>query len=358
MRVKFNIMAILLFATVISSAAERRITWEPVAGAAGYFLEIKDSAGNITVSTTVSENFYPVSKLEPGAYSFRIATVNILKQQGESTQWIDFVIERLYIPELKSVSPGVLISSYMNKNIVVKGKNLKPGAKLFLRGNGKEIELTDIEVVPDNEVVFNYKPDSSLKGKYDLVLINRGDAESVLKDVIEITEPEAAETICFIGAAYSINKPFGVWADYYALSYTGADIFFQFSGRNMGYENILFEAELEVVRFSNGDLLKKSTLTYTAFGIGSGYYYPIAGNSIDLYFKLQGGGLYTSVTLDESPDDKSVASIDVFLMAGAGVRAWISESFFIDSSCGWKTIFYAGEFMNDIRVTLGCGLKY
>ncbi len=359
MREKIILTFFIFIISVLNSiAAERSITWEPVAGASGYFLEIKDSEGNIIVSTTVSENFYSMSNLKPGAYSFRVATLNILKHQGESTLWIDFVIEKLYIPELKSVSQGELISSFSNKNIVVKGKNLKPGAKLFLRGNGKEIELTDFQVISDTEAVFNCKPDSSSNGKYNLVIVNRGDAVAVLNDAINIVEKEAAETICFAGIGYSVNIPFGKSSYYYGFSYTGVSGFFQISGRNIGLTNIIFETEFDAVRFNYIDSLKKSTLSYATLGIGPGYYFPLVSNSLELFFKLQGGGVYTSVTLDENLIDKKVSSIDLYAMTGTGVRAWMTENFFIDSALGLKTIFYAGESMYDIKVSLSCGWKF
>ncbi len=352
-----GIILIFIFADILF-ASNRQITWDPVAGAAGYYLEIKDSQGMIVVDTTVKENFFAVSKLNPGSYSFRVATINILNQKGENTPWIDFVIEKLFIPVLKSVSQRQLLSSILNKNIVVRGENFKSGGKLLLRRKDKEIVLTDTQINSDNEAVFSYKPDKSSKGNYDLVIVNRGEAESVLKDAIEIVEAEAAETICYIGAAYLINISVGKWSYYYPLSYTGADIYFQFSGRNIGFENILFDVELEAVRYNNADSLRKSTFSYAAFGIGSGYYYPVLVNSIELFMKIQGGGVYTSITLDEDFSDNSVSSIDIFAMAAAGVRAYLSESFFIDSTFGLKSVFYTGAVLHDIRISLGCGTKF
>ncbi|HNX24118.1 MAG TPA: hypothetical protein PKG60_08710 [Spirochaetota bacterium] len=358
MKSKLIIILVFFISVSLYSAPERRLTWEPVTAAWGYNIEIRDSRNNIVIDTAVTETFFVVSHLEPGAYSFRVSTLNILKQKGESTPWIDFVIEKLYIPELKSVSNRQLLSSLSNKNIVVTGRNLKPGCRLLLRGNGKEIEITDITVDSDNEVTFSFKPDSSLKGKYDLVIINRGDAEAVLKDAFDIVEPEAAETICYAGAGYSVSIPFGIWSDYYAFSYTGVTAFFQFSGRNYGFDNNLFEVKLDAVRYSNVDSLKKSTLSYASLGTGSGYYYPVIVNSLEIFFKLMGGVVYTSVTLDENVTDKKVSSVDLYSMAGAGVRAYLSESVFADSACNWKTIFYAGEFLHEAGISLSCGISF
>lgn len=355
---RFKVIIILLFFTPVYSAPVKQITWEPVPGAWGYYLEIRDEKSSIIVNAEITNNYYTVSALEPGAYSFRIATMNILKQKGESTPWIDFVIEKLYIPELKSLSQRQLISSISNKNILAAGTNFKPGAKFFIRGNGREIEITDVVIKSGSEALFSFKPDSSMKGVYDLVIINRGDVESVLKNGVEIVEAEEAENIYYTGAGYTANIPMGVWSDYYGLSYTGAEFFFQSSGRNIGLENILLETAVEAVRFNNADSLKKSSFFYTSFHIGSGYYYPLVINKLELFVRLHGGVLYTYLTMDEKPDEGSVTSIDISLMAGAGVRAYISESLFIDSSCSWRTVFYAEEALQNVRLSLACGVKW
>jgi len=358
MKVKLVLIILILIPVSVYSAREKRLTWDSVPGASGYNIEIRDSGSSIIVNTTVTENSYVISNLEPGAYSFRIATLNILKQKGESTQWIDFVIEKLYIPELKSVSRSQLLSSTSNENIVVTGNNFKPGCRLLLRGNGKDVEIADVRVNSGSEVIFSFKPDSSLKGRYDLVIINRGEAEAVLKNSIEIVEPAAAKTICYAGAGYLVKIPFGAWSDYYALSYTGVAAFFQFSGINMGLNNIIFETELEAVRYNNADSLKKSTLSYASVGIGSGYYYPVSVNSLEIFIKIQAGGVYSAVTLDESPDDKDVSTIDLFAMAGFGVRAYPGENMFVDSAFSWKTVFYAGALLHEAGVSLRCGTRF
>ena len=358
MKAGFIAVFILVIPLSLYSAPERRLTWEPVAGASGYNIEIRDADNNVVLDTSVDVNYFILSKLEPGVYSFRIATLNILRQKGNPTPWMDFTIEKLFIPELKSVSRPQLLSSHINKNVVVTGKNFKPGCRLLLRGNGKEIDLPDIQVNSDSEVIFSFKPDSTIKGRYDLVIINRGDAEAVLKDSIEIVEPETAETIYYAGAGYMINVPFGTWSDYYALSYTGIIAYFQVSGRNYGFENNLLEIELDAVRYSSLTSLRKSTLSYAALGIGTGYYYPVVPESLEIFIKFLGGGVYTSVTFDDDPSAETAVSIDLYLMAGAGVRAYLSDTLFVNSTCSWKTIFYAEEFLNETGISFDCGMKF
>lgn len=355
MKGKFILLFFILSAVSLYGA-EKRLTWDPVAGAYGYSIEIKDSQGNIVADTTVQENYYPVSQLEPGSYSFRIATLNVLKQKGESTPWIDFVIEKLFVPELTSVSKRDLLGSFMNRNIVVRGKNFKPGGKLMLRGNGKEIELKEMRINSESEIIFSYKPDKSLAGRYDLVFINRGDAETVLKDAVGIFAPVEAPLLLYLGAGCSASIPLGEWSEYYPLSYTGIDLFLQISARNFGYENIVFEAGLDAVRFNSGSSLRKSTYSFTTFGAGAGYFYPVVAGSIDMFAKFQAGAAYTMLSLDESPGGGDSSSTDLYALACAGLRVFLGRSFFVESGCGWKKVFYKGTPLDDVKISLGCGV--
>ncbi len=72
--------------------------------------------------------------------------MNILGQRGQSSDWINFSVEKLFIPELKSVSRRQLVASHSNRNIVIHGSNFKVTSRFLLRREGREIEMPDVEV--------------------------------------------------------------------------------------------------------------------------------------------------------------------------------------------------------------------
>lgn len=353
------ILTITLICIWIITHAEpsRKITWDSVPGAWGYALEIKDSSGNIIVTADITDNFYSVAKFEPGEYSFRISTLNILRQKGGSTDWIKFTVEKLYIPELKTVAKKQLISSYTNKNIYVTGKNIRPESRFLLRGKDKEIEIKDIKVISDTEAELSYKPSPDMKGQFDLVVVNKGDVESILKDAVTIVAPAEAETYVIIGAGYLLSMPLGAWSEYIAPSYAGGKIFLQFSVKNPFFENFLFELETDAVQYKNSDTMKKSSLVYGSAGIGIGYYYPVYSMNLEIFIKFNAGPAYSILTLDENVMHKKTTSVDIFAAGGAGLRLYSGDTLFFEPACSWKTLFYKQEYLNEAGVSLSVGLK-
>jgi len=354
---KIMMMLLIIYAYAYAEPA-RKLTWQSVEGAAGYYIEIKDSGDNIIASETVAGNTYDVLKLQPGKYMFRIASVNVAGQRGQSTDWIEFTVEQLFVPDLKSVSRNQLIASASNRNIVIRGSNFKTTSRFILRGEGREIELTDADIRSEEEAVITFEPAKSHQGRYDLVVINRGDVESVLKDAFVIVAPEEAETICYIGAFYSINMPLGDFTEYFGTTFTGGGLFIQIPALFLGYNNIMFEAETDAVRYVNTADTKPASLTCLSFGIGLDYIYPVPFAPVELILKFIAGSTYTMLTLDESETDKNVDSVDWSVSLGAGMRYHPAGNFFVEPSFSFKTVFYSGAGFYDARVSIVCGTVF
>lgn len=348
----------VIFITVnLYSEPSSKIDWDPVPGAWGYLLEVKDSSGNIIISKEIRESQYSVAGFEPGEYSFRIATLNMMKQRGENTGWTEFTVEKLYMPKLIAVSKKQMVTTYTNRKIILTGDNFRPESVFILRGNGTEIKLSDVEIVSEKEVHISYKPPPSAKGKYDIAVVNKGDVESVLKDAIEIVEPAEVERFYFIGGGYLMSMPSGAWADYMAPSYAGGELFFQVSLKNPLFENILLAAEIDAAQFSNVSTVKTSSLKYASLGFGAGYYYPLYTLNMEVFLKFNTGPMYSVLTLDENVVGRETASYDWFVKAGAGLRIYFGDNFFLEPACSWKTAFYTGEFIHLQEISFSAGVK-
>ncbi len=351
-RILLSIVMIFFWISIYPESA-RNITWEPVPGAWGYALEIKNSVGNIVVNTEIKNSSYSVSQLEAGEYFFRIATLNMLKQKGVSTDWIKFTIERIYFPKLISISKKQIVSSKKNKDIVVKGRNFRKESLFYLRGNGKEIKLDDVNFISENEVIISCNPSSDSQGLYDLVILNRGDAEAVLKNAVQIVAPGMFKSSVIIGAGYMMGMPLMEWEDYIAPSFTGGKIYVQFP-----FENIFLEMGADAIIYKNASPANKSSLLNASFGLGAGYSIPFASGIFEIFIKFNGGPVYTILTLDENYADKQTASIDLFASAGCGVRFNITESFFVEPALNWKTIFYKDLFLHSGGASLSAGVRF
>jgi len=360
MTVRVKTLIVLLLLLTVNTYAEtgHKLSWQSVEGAAGYFIEIKDSGDAIIIAETVTGNSYDIVKLQPGEYRFRIASVNILGQRGQSTDWIGFTVEKLFVPELKSVSRSQLVASLSNRNIVIRGRNFKVTSRFILRGEGREIELSDVDVKSDDEAVINFEPGKTDQGRYDLVVINRGGVESGLKDAIIIVKPEEAETVYYLGAFYSVNMPAGDFPQYFATSFTGGGVFLQMPALGFGYDNIMIEGEIEAVRYVNTVDTRPCSLTYITFGLGLDYIYPVAFAPVELVLKFITGPSYSILTMDENTAGKEQSSMDWFVMFGAGMRYHTGESFFVEPAFNFKTVLYTGTYLYDARVSLACGTVF
>lgn len=168
---------------------ERLIKWQPVYGAGGYIIEIKNSDGRIIIEKEIISASFDISKLDSGKYSYRITTLNKLKQRGRSTSWTGFTVEKAVIPEIKSISRKFLAWSYDNPRILVRGNNFDKNTKIFLRKGTQKIE-TDSRFNSDTELSFEYDPESDDAGTYDVVAVNEAGFEAVLKGAIEIIAPD------------------------------------------------------------------------------------------------------------------------------------------------------------------------
>ncbi len=352
------ILSIIVFlaAAAAFSAPERKISWDHVPGAWGYALEIKDSSDNIIVNVQQRANSYSVSKFEPGEYSFRIAALNMLKQKGTNTGWIKFTVEKLFTPQLKSVSKKQIVSGYENSGVYIYGKNLRPESRFFLRNKDREIEITNKAVNFENEAVFSIKPDKSTKGVYDLAVVNRGDVGDVIKDAFEIVEPTEIPRPIAIGFGYRGSYPIGGWGDYLAPSFKGGSVYLQFYFKSPALEHFFLEAQSDAAMYSNRSGTNLSSMMYCSFGLGGGYFYPVS--FFDIFFKMNGGTVYTMLNLDKKIANSKLTSVDPFASASTGVRFYIGDMFFIEPALNWKTVFYKGEFLHEAAGVFSAGVKF
>lgn len=349
------IIMFLLFGSLSYSDSRRKLSWEPVPGAGGYYIEIRDSGGAVIKEESVKDNNYDVTGLPPGKYSFRVATLNLLNQKGESSQWIDFIIEKLLVPRIDSVSQSRLRSSALNSSITVKGNNFNSGSRFFLRNSGINIPVTEIEIVSDNEVVLAIIPEAGLTGEYDLAVVNRGGAEALLRNAFVIVDKEIAEQYYYAAVSWSANIPVGTWSEYFDPSFTGASLYFQmpaFTGDNKMY---YYEAELDIVRYNSSEAAKKSSFTLISAGAGISIYYPLT-DGVQIFGKILAGPVYNILDLEESGTVSR--SLDISASAGTGIRYFLKKDFFIEPALYWKTVFMADEFFYNGEISLYAGVRF
>lgn len=355
MRWRGLFLLFLFFTSLSYSDSRRRLSWEPVPGAGAYYVEIWNSDDVIITAATVKENFYEITSLESGNYSFRVATINMQNQKGESSPWIDFTIEKILVPELYSASSRQLPVSVITRDILVKGKNFNIQSRFFLRSSGVDIPLTGVEVKSEREVLLVIKPDSGMKGSYDLVVVNRGGAEAVIKSAFDIVDQDLIERYYFAAVSYSINVPVGAWSEYFDLSLTGASLYLQMPAFKGGHKIYYYEAELDIVRYNSSENVKKSSFTLISAIAGISIYYPLT-DGVQIFGKILAGPDYNILDLEE--ESTVSRSLDISASAGTGIRYFFNKDFFVEPAFYWRTVFMADEFFYNADISLYAGVRF
>lgn len=173
----------------ISADDETFIRWEPVPGAGGYILEIRNSEKKILINEELKDTVFNISKLSTGEYQYRLTTLNKLKRKGNSTGWINLTIEKAVIPVLIKVSQKILSHSYENPPFTVYGENFLKDTKLYLKSDSQKIELNTL-YISGGELKVNFSAEKPVTGTYDIVAVNRGGFESAMPAAIQIIDPD------------------------------------------------------------------------------------------------------------------------------------------------------------------------
>jgi hypothetical protein len=125
------------------------------------------------------EIFIEVS-LAPGKYRCMVIPYNLVNMAGDASQWMYIEVLAALNPELDTTPPGFSISGSLYE-MRVSGKNLIPGAEIFLRGSGGELvpaeRIVPVEIQNGRNgtyVRLLFDKDQLVAGNYELVVINPG----------------------------------------------------------------------------------------------------------------------------------------------------------------------------------------
>jgi hypothetical protein len=117
--------------------------------------------------------------LSSGKYRCQVIPHNILNQPGEASEWVYMEVIAARNPELDILS-GFFLSETKSGTALyemrVSGKNLMPGAEIFLHdGDGERI--TPVEIQTDEDVTYVrlfFEKGQLTAGDYELIVINPG----------------------------------------------------------------------------------------------------------------------------------------------------------------------------------------
>ena len=139
------------------------------------------------MSQIVKENRLEV-RLEPGSYSYRIITWNLLEKPDLQSDWLPLEVIKAEIPDLTAVEPGVIYMDTLDPSVTLFGERLVDGGRVFLQ-DSQSAQSHEGRVVSRNEdgstsVLF---PDSAYRtGLFTLVWSNPGGIEDKIEKGLRI----------------------------------------------------------------------------------------------------------------------------------------------------------------------------
>jgi len=223
-----------------------------------------------------------------------------------------------------------------------------------MRSPAGDIPVTIADIKSEKEVLLTVKPDAGMSGSYDLAVVNRGGAEAVLKNAFSVVDKEIREKYFFTAVSYSVNVPAGIWSEYFDPSFAGASVYIQMPAFTGDYKIYYYEAELDIIRYSSSESVKKSSLIFISASAGISLYYPLK-NRVQIFGKILAGPAYNILDLEENSTVSR--SLDFSATAGTGVRYFFNTDFFIEPALYWRTVFMAEEFFNNAGISLYAGLR-
>jgi hypothetical protein len=181
--------ALLLFMSVPLLQAQneevrfiQRLTWTGDEYAGRYEVVIEKEEGGVYRELRrefTAELFIEFSLLS-GKYRCMVIPYNFLDQAGEESPWMYIEVLAARNPELDHNAPRFILltaeSGAALYEMRVSGKNLIPGAEIFLRGSGGErIVPVEIQTGKDGDHVrLLFEEDQLAAGEYELIVINPG----------------------------------------------------------------------------------------------------------------------------------------------------------------------------------------
>jgi len=400
------LLAVIFRAGLLYAQYGNLLSWESVDGAGGYILEIRDSQKKVIVEKELDVTHYDISKLTPGHYQYRLTTLNKLLRKGNNTGWINFHIEKAVIPVVKSVSSKVLYRSYDNPPLTVTGENFLTDTRLYLKKDSETVEL-NTRYISGGEIQALFSSEKKITGVYNLVAVNRGGFEYVMKSAIEIKEPfipvvensadnKAAGTLTYdkakknktggkgagenntsscvfpdltnlvFGAGWDIAIPAGSWSSKLDFSLTGFHLYFSYP---LSEFNLLknipvikgcgVEALFNYAGYRFKDGTSTESLSKAGGYAGINYlfipgYFP---GGMSLILNLDAGTAYSSMSILEYKKPEDYTSLDFAIRSGLTIRYEWFRHFFTDISAGYGRTFYVAHPLDEVTLSLRAGIR-
>jgi hypothetical protein len=188
----FFFLPVLLSAQTAEIRFTQRLIWTGDEYARRYevVIEREDGGRYLDLRREFTTALFIEVSLLPGKYRFRVIPYNFLDQPRNPSEWMYIEVLAALFPVLDDIPPEFFLSDTGSGAALyemrVSGKNLVPGAEIFMRGPGGE-HIVPFEVQTggdDTHVRLFFEKDQFVAGVYELVVINPGGLQTGRSGII------------------------------------------------------------------------------------------------------------------------------------------------------------------------------
>lgn len=208
-------MVLTVSAQEVADSEKPYISWKAVPEIEHYQLQVRDNQKEIIIDKKLKATKYSLD-LEPGNYEHRIGVYNKFGKVKKYTDWIPFLLEKSFIPEVTSEKKNFGLKTDKKNVLIIHGLHFLPETKVSLKNSLNEFPIISIDRPSKNtfHLILNNK-DATI-GEYDLILENPNkkilrlekfytlnEKEQIADNAKIIKEPDTKET----KEAKEIKKP-------------------------------------------------------------------------------------------------------------------------------------------------------
>lgn len=351
-----------------------RVTWQGVAGAGGYIVEIKDQTGAIVYrkETRVNE---VIPRLPAGDYLIRISVMDKFQTLADTTPWTKIVVRRTETPLFESISPSTFIAGNKAEDVTVEGDSFDEKMTVSVKGQSITIPVSNADLKSKEKITFDLDFTNAPEGKYSLILENPEGKKLVLDGKIAVEkenpdvvrEREARKGLWYLAAGYEPFMLLPSWNSVLKNSFVGGNIYIAhslcglpFMGTGDVQKKIGLELIADMNRFKTKAGGGRRTGTMNMYSAYGGFYGVFQFNSLPLEAVLHGDLGYgrSMLSLTGTDGTSSYTSGVICLRAGSSLRWYISGGFYTEVGIDYNRLLFKGEQLQGFSGVVRAGIRF
>lgn len=315
----------------------------------------KSQENHITVCLRAKESG------EPQKYRYTVTSFNLLGQEDFSTEYIEFQINKAYLPEIERLSPDLIyLDTIYDPSIRVTGENLRFNTDFYLFNN-KEI-IRPLEIIRDDnnrraDIVFD--PRTFDTGNWVLRAENLGgftaDSPPLTIKFMKWYDLSLSLGYSPLVIVYDENIKNYYFTNFMPLGFDVRGTFI-FLKKQAGYLGVSVNGKWNVVTGNSSKYSIKSHLAHSFLAFT--YRYPIIRNRLTVEARIGGGLTYALATMFSFGHDLSsepFSAIFPAATAGVSIAGYAWRGLYFEAGADFISSFTPNMIILSIAPTVSIG---